>query len=303
MIIRLYILLFSLAMMAVGCKSGKDTTQLEPLKDKSAAFLLRRYDRNKFEYDWVGMKIDVDVKTLGETQGFNATVRMKKDSIISISISPALGIEVFQILISPDSVKYISKIPDNKYYYLGGFETITDVAKVDLDFEMLQDILIGNAIGLEKDDAKFRSSVDDRTYLLTSKYKRKVRRVVGIDDRKLAPDDTIVVNPNDPRYQKTVRKSDEEDLVVSRYWLEPDNFRLVRSIFNDLLNQRTVEITYSDFAQEGEQFYPKTGKLQVTDAGQQQEIEFRVKRLTVGKPYEITFEIPEDFERKLPVKQ
>jgi hypothetical protein len=300
---RLLIAIVLPSIILMSCRSSKDTTQVEPIKDRSASYLLKRYERNEFDFNWIGMKVDVDLKTLGETQGFKATIRMKRDSVIWISITPALGIEMFRVLITADSVKYISKLPDNKYYYVGGFETITDLAKVDLDFEMLQNLLIGNAIGLEKDEGKFRSSVDEQKYLLTSKYKRKVRRVVGIDDRKLSPTDTITVNPNDPKYQRTVRKSDEEDLIVSRYWLEPLHFRLVKSVFNDLIHQRTVEINYSDFKEEGEQNYPTTGVLKVSDNTQQQEIEFRIIRIATDKEYDFPFEIPEDYERKVPVQK
>jgi hypothetical protein len=299
-LIKYYALLILLVLSLPACRSAKNTAEVkEPPKDRSASYLLKRYERNKFEYDWVGMKIDADFITMGESQGFKASIRMKKDSAIWISISPALGIEVFRILITPDSLKYLSKIPDNKFYYIGTSASLSELAKIDLDFDMLQDILIGNAIGLEKDEGKFRTSVDGYNYLLTSKYKRKVRRVVGIDDRKLSPTDTIVVNPNDPRYQRSVRRADEDELIVSRYWLESENFRMVRSVFNDLINQRAIDIAYSDFKLEGEQYYPTRCVMKLAEASKQEELSFKITKLVTDKTYEFPFEIPEDFERKL----
>lgn len=295
----LYISVFFTVVVG-ACRSSKNVEGYqEPLKDRSPGYLLKRYEKNTFQYDWLGMKLDVDVKKLGETQGFKANIRLKKDSVIWMSISPALGIEVVRVIITPDSIKYISKIPDDKYYVEEKFESLLDIAQIDFDFDMLQDILVGNAIGLEKDEGKFRTSVDEFKYLLISKYKRRVRRVVGVDDRKLNPNDTIVVNPNDPRYQRTVRRTDEENLIVSRYWLEPNHFKLVKSIFNDLVHQRTVEITYDDFQEEGEQLYPKKGKVDIKDAGTQQQIEFKVVRVATDKTYDFPFEIPDDFDRKL----
>lgn len=281
-----------------SCRRNKEVVQQEPLKERSAPYLLKRYERNSISYGWVGMKLDVELQTLGESQGFKANIRMKKDSCVWISISPALGIEVFRVLITPDSLKYISKIPDNKYYYSGKFEDINEIAKVGIDFDMLQDLLIGNAIGLEKDEGKFRSNVDGLLYQLTSRYKRKVRRVVGVDDRKLEPNDTIVVNPNDPKYQRSVRRADEDELIVSRYWLDPLTFRLIKSIFNDLINQRTLEINYSDFKTEEETLYPSKCMIDIRNAGQQQRIDFEITRIALNKAYDIPFEIPDDFERK-----
>lgn len=306
MIIRFPHIVFLLIIGALSLSScGKKkeiTATREPVKDRTAGYLLKRYEKNKFQYDWMGMKIDADFVTAGESKGFKANIRMKKDSAIWISISPALGIEVFRVLITQDSVKYISKIPDNKYYYTGGFEAISDLAKIDLDFDMLQDILIGNAIGLEKDEGKFRTTVDNEVYLLTSKYRRKVRRVVGVDDRKLAPNDTIVVNPNDPKYKRTIRRAEEDDLVVSRYWLDPENYRLVRSIFNDLLHQRSVEINYSGFKTVNEQYYPSNCVMKMKAPDAQQELRFEITRIATDKAYDFPFEIPADYERKIPEK-
>lgn len=303
MIVRFFHIILLLIVISVmtSCKRNKGVIETqEPLKERTASYLLRKYERNQFQYDWVGMKLDADFITMDESQGFKANVRMKKDSVIWISISPALGIEVFRVLITQDSVKYISKIPDNKYYYTGGFESISELARIDLDFDMLQDILIGNAIGLEKDEGKFRSSIDNYLYLLTSKYRRKVRRVVGVDDRKLSSNDTIIVNPNDPKYQRTLRRSEDENLIVSRYWLDPETFRMVRSVFNDLINQRAVDINYADFKLEGEQYYPSSCVMKMKDATQQQELNFKITRIATEKTYDFPFEIPEDFERKNP---
>jgi hypothetical protein len=297
------IILVVVLMLAASCKKTQPmAVTREPLRERGAGFLLKRYERNEFNFDWLGMKIDAEFLRLGETQGFKANVRMKKDSIIWISISPALGIEVFRVRITPDSLQYVSKIPDNKYYYSGPYEALNDIVHTDLDFEMLQEIFVGNAIGLEKDEGKFRTEVDDDKYLLISKYKRRVRRVVGMDDRKLDPNDTIVVNPNDRRYQRAVRKK-EDDLIVSRYWLESDNFRLVRSIFDDLLRQRTVKIEYSEFNTNGQeesmQVYPSKCKLNIRDAQGETLVEYKITKLVLNKPYETALDIPEDFERRL----
>jgi hypothetical protein len=283
----------------MACGSKKSTTvNKEPVKERTAGYLLRHYERNKFDYEWIGMKVDADFKTMGETQGFKATIRMQKDSAIWISITPLLGIEMIRLLITPDSLKYLSKIPDNRYYYTGDFSVINNLVGVELDFEMLQDLLIGNALALDKDEGRFRSEVNDNKHLLISRYKRKVRRVVGVDDRKLE-DDTLVVNPNDPRYQRTIKHVGEDDnLIVSRYWLDPDNYRLVQSNFFDLIKQRTMEIYYSDFKLDGEQSYPAKCLLKAKSPQGSRELSFEITKLSSGKAYDLPFEIPEDYLRK-----
>jgi hypothetical protein len=281
-----------------ACRKPKEVVRETPVKNRTAGYLLKRYAENKYDFDWLGMKVDASFGVEDNSDNFKATIRMRKDSAIWVSIVPALGIEMIRVMITPDSLKYLSKIPENKFYYTGGFDEIGRLIGIDFDFEMLQDLMVGNAIGLEKDEQRFRSEIDDNDYLLISKYRRKVRRVVGVDDRKLEGD-TILVNPDDPRFRRTAKRTDEEDgLIISRYWLEPSGFRLVKSVFNDLLRQRTMEISYDDFQSDGEQYYPAKCRLLMSSTQVRQEMRYEITKLSSGKPYEFPFEIPEDYVRR-----
>ena len=281
-----------------ACRKPKEVVRETPVKNRTAGYLLKRYSENKYAFDWLGMKVDASFGTEDNSDNFKATIRMRKDSAIWVSIVPALGIEMIRVMITPDSLKYLSKIPENKFYYTGGFDEIGRLIGIDFDFEMLQDLLVGNAIGLEKDEQRFRSEIDDNDYLLISKYRRKVRRVVGVDDRKLEGD-TILVNPDDPRFRRTAKRTDEEDgLIISRYWLEPAGFRLVKSVFNDLLRQRTMEISYEDFQPDGEQYYPAKCRLLMSSTQVRQEMRYEITKLSSGKPYEFPFDVPDDYVRR-----
>ena len=281
-----------------ACRKPKEVVRETPVKNRTAGYLLKRYAENKYDFDWLGMKVDASFGVEDNSDNFKATIRMRKDSAIWVSIVPALGIEMIRVMITPDSLKYLSKIPENKFYYTGRFDEIGRLIGIDFDFEMLQDLLVGNAIGLEKDEQRFRSEIDDNDYLLISKYRRKVRRVVGVDDRKLEGD-TILVNPDDPRFRRTAKRTDDEDgLIISRYWLEPAGFRLVKSVFNDLLRQRTMEISYEDFQPDGEQYYPAKCRLLMSSTQVRQEMRYEITKLSSGKPYEFPFEIPEDYVRR-----
>jgi hypothetical protein len=292
------LLIATLTLVLSACKSSERVAKERAVKNRTAGFVLKRYNESRFDYDWLGMKVDAEFGTVEESSGFKATIRMRKDSLIWVSITPALGIEMIRVMITPDSLKYLSKIPDNKFFYLGTFEDVNKLVGTSFDFEMLQQLLVGNAIGLEKDEKRFRSEVDGDDYLLISKYRRKVRRVVGVDDRKLESD-TILVNPDDSRYQRTMRKNeDSEDLIVSRYWFEAAQFRLIKSVFNDLLRQRTLEVSYSDFQVDGEQFYPAKCRLTISSPMVKQVLNYEITKLSSGKSYEFPFDIPDDYVRR-----
>jgi hypothetical protein len=159
--------LFVVAMVVMSaCRKPKEMVREKPVKNRTAGYLLKRYAENKYDFDWLGMKVDASFGTEENSDNFKATIRMRKDSVIWVSIVPALGIEMIRVMITPDSLKYLSKIPENKFYYTGGFEDIGKLIGIEFDFEMLQDLLVGNAIGLEKDEQRFRSEIEGDDYLL-----------------------------------------------------------------------------------------------------------------------------------------
>jgi hypothetical protein len=95
-----------------------------------------------------------------------------------------------------------------------------------------------------------------------------------------------------------VKKSDAEDLIVSRYWFEAENFRLIKSVFNDLLRQRTLEVSYSGFQTNEQQFYPSKCRLTIASPRGRQTLNYEITKLSSGKAYDFPFEIPDDYARR-----
>src|SRR5580692_5716545 len=85
----------------------------------------------------------------GKGYELKAFIRMKKDSMIWISVNvvAVVNIEVFRMLITPDSVKILDK--QKKVARLRSVSYLQDEAHLPLDFKTLQDLLIGNPIFLD----------------------------------------------------------------------------------------------------------------------------------------------------------
>ncbi|MFM7730608.1 MAG: DUF4292 domain-containing protein [Flavobacteriales bacterium] len=264
------------------------------IRHRSARFLLDQYGANKFDFDWLGMKLSATYTEPESELNFNATIRMRKDSVIWVSVTPMLGIEVIRMMLTPDSLFFLSKAPGNEFIYRGPFSELCNLTQTQIEFDMLQDLFIGNALALETDERRFRSEEDGGQHLLISKYRRKVRRMVGVDDSDLI-NDTLYVDPNDPRYLKAIRKVDEDGLIISRYWLDPVHYRLEKSIFNDLLRSRTMEIEYTNFQFDGEQVYPTVGVLMLDNFITQRKMQYEITRLSSGKPYDFPFEVSSNY--------
>ncbi len=76
-------------------------------------------------------------------------IRMKYDSIIWVSVVPALGIEVARVRITRDSVLLVNKL--QKTYFRGDFPSLQAKYQVPIDFKMLQDALVANYVPLPED--------------------------------------------------------------------------------------------------------------------------------------------------------
>ncbi len=129
----------------------KDTTAAIVTKDGKAdtALFIRstseKLFRNHINYETFSAKINVDYQgSDGKKYDVNAFVRMKKDSVIWVSVNAVLGIEAMRILIKKDSVWLLNKL--DKEYTVRSLEVLQEVAALPLDLHSMQELIIGNPV-------------------------------------------------------------------------------------------------------------------------------------------------------------
>ncbi|MBA3705015.1 MAG: DUF4292 domain-containing protein, partial [Bacteroidetes bacterium] len=110
---------------------------------KNARTLTTNLKTNEFRFERLNAKLSVEALIDSSSNSFTVTLRMKKDSIIWMSISK-LGIEGARVLITKDSVRFINRV-ENKYFK-GDFTYVSKLLNTELDYEMLQSLLIGNSV-------------------------------------------------------------------------------------------------------------------------------------------------------------
>ena len=84
----------------------------------------------------------IQLEDEGDKISSGITVRMRKDSIIWISVVPALGIEAARVVITKDSVQMLNRL--KREYFSGDYSVIKNKYKVDLNYNLLQNIILGN---------------------------------------------------------------------------------------------------------------------------------------------------------------
>ena len=104
-------------------------------------------ERNKLEvqevnYEYLSIKTKINYTDNDTKINANAVLRIKKDSIIWFSITPALGIEAARGVITRDSLIVIDRL--NKTYYLANYKSLSERYNFDINYELLQAIILGN---------------------------------------------------------------------------------------------------------------------------------------------------------------
>ena len=214
-----------LCLMIFSCRSAKkiqtaiskkDTSQVVMVSDSkfdSAGFIrnvIPKIDANHIDFNTFSAKVKVDYRGGdGKSYDFNAFLRMRKDSIIWVSINAALGIEAFRILITPDSVKVLNKL--DKVVQFRSLNYLQEVTKLPIDFHTLQDIIIGNPVYFDRNNI-ISVKMDENAISLTSignLFKHFITisntdYVVlnsKLDDREIGRSRTAVLEYDDYSYQ------------------------------------------------------------------------------------------------------
>jgi len=117
------------------------------MKKRSTTYLEKKIEENQFNPEWFSTKLRAKYKAEDKNiPAINLDVRIKKDSAIWISASPAIGfkLEVARILITPNRVQALDKF--NKKYYDEDFSFIRQYIDYPFDFNTLQSLLFGYLI-------------------------------------------------------------------------------------------------------------------------------------------------------------
>lgn len=295
------VVLLTAGLVLSGCSNERRLAKGKPLRNLPPNAILETADAAALQWDWISMKVDAEVSGPERKDSFKATVRMAKDSVIWMSLTPALGVEVVRVMLTQDSVYMFSKIPGNKFAFTGSYESISEWVGTPMSFGNVQDLLTGRPMGLNPEEDKFLSRVDEQQYALIGKYKRPVRRLVGADDRDLAPDDSLAMEASERRHERMRNRKEEEELLVKRHWFDGLTFDPVRDVFDDLYYLRTVTIEREDFVLEEHAEmpvgrWPQHIMLTLQAPEGNAEIDLEITRSKLNKPTDFPFEVPANLE-------
>jgi hypothetical protein len=275
MSIRVFIVngfLISLLVLASSCRAKK-TIKKDPVNAStnivetgisSPDSLSRAMQIADAPIQWFGAKVSVNSDINNQTNSFSANLRIKKDSAIWISISPALGIEVARALITPDSLKFINRI--NGTYFKGDYKYLNELLQIEVNFKMIQAILIGNAY-LHYSIEQYISDRESTELVLSTIKKRRIRREVDLEIPQI---------------------------LTQEIWFSSVHNKIARMEMQDYRPVRKFTVNYLQFEKVDDLSMPN--KLLITaQADKQVKIDLEYSRMTINKELNLPFNIPENY--------
>ena len=269
------IAIFILAVIFSSCRTRKATTpivsgnEIKPMKERSIDELMDRLDSSSFQAEWMNAKASVTTIENGNETSFTIHLRSKRDSVIWISVTPLLGIEVARVIITEDSIKVLDRVHGR--YQSSTFEYINKLLLMKVNFEIVQALLKGNFFAYKKNENKFNSVyLEDKYYILSSLNKHKLKR--SLEEKDL----------NKP--------------VIQDCYIDNGSYRITRMMVEDQKISKTLETNYGDFRPTEGGMFPFHSQTKIT-AEKTFEITIDYAKVETGNPQEFPFNIPNNYER------
>ncbi len=260
-------LLFILILAGLQSCKTKRAIIKKPLKEQGETFLLEKMAASELDFESFSARCAVTVITDKKSKtDFRGQLRIQKDSIIWMSLSPALGIEVARLMITQDSIWFINRI--DKTYFRGDYDFINSFFQTTVDFDILQALLLGNDM-VDYEDENFRASIDAMDYRLSANRRAQKK--------------------------KLLRDEESPNILVQNIWLNPDHFKIVKVNLKEFGEEnKQLEVRYSRFGAVHDQLM--AGMLEMLlQAEKKLQITMQYNGIAIDESLKFPFNIPSKY--------
>ena len=250
------------ALIFSGCRSSKGVGGEDSKQFKEQKEILAAVQEQSVDFRTMSARLRADVIMPDKEVSSRVDLKMIKDSLIQLSVQPFLGIEVFRLELTTDSIRLIDRM--GKRYLAENYSAMKKQWTVDFDFYNLQALFI-NSIFVPGE-----KTFDPKQYnrFLMKKNTQTVEFVA--EDRA------------DIRYCFNVDK--ENKLLSSRISDASDKFVLTWD--------------YSDFQVQGNKLFPMNGNVGVVVDGRNVGgLSLSYSRIQIDKDLKINTSVPSKYER------
>ncbi|MEK6152792.1 DUF4292 domain-containing protein [Flavobacteriaceae bacterium 3-367] len=234
-----------------SCKATKILTDGEINENLSAKNIIKGHYNNQLNFNTLRGRLKIDYSDGTSSQGFNVSLRIEKDK--AIWISATLGI--VKAYITPERVTFYNKLENE--YFDGDFTYLSNLLGTELDFEKIQNLLLGEAL-LDLREKKYEASVYGNTYEL---------------------------KPRKPM-----------ELFKTLFLLEPKNFKMAAQQLSQPGKKRVLEIRYKSYQEIDRRVLPNEIAITAVDDTHKNLIDLTFKNIELNRPLNFPYKIPKGFK-------
>ncbi len=263
----LFLFLTVLALPSCTVRKKLTATRSSHITKHSARETEALLKKNELQFTWISARFSADAALDSSQVSFNVSLRGRRDSVLWFSMT-VIGVEAARAIITKDSVKFMDEI--HGQYFAGDFNYINKLLNADLDFDMLQSMLIGNSTDFYEEEEKLHAAVDDGRYLLSTIRKRKLKKVITRNKELKDPAQSI--------------------------WLDPQTFKIVRLLFNDFNQNRTFEASFDKFDKIDSMLFPYQIHYSIK-AEKNVDVKIDYSKVNINSVQSFPFKVPSRYER------
>lgn len=245
---------FMVVILMMSCKSKAVLAESIATNIIASEKVIENHYNNKFDFSTLYIKAGVKYEDEKNAQNVTAEIKIKKDEKILVSIR-FIGITMAKALITPTSVSYYEK--PNGTYFEGDYSSLSQFLGTDLDFNKVQNLLIGQALD-DLNKSKYTSTIIDKLYKLE--------------------------DVNNTETKKT-------------YFFESENFLLKKQEINQPLKDRMLQIIYPEYQKISNKIVPLNFKIEAIQRKGKSNINIDYKTITFNEEFTFPYSVPEGSER------
>lgn len=262
----LYFLMIIVAF--TSCKSYKSFISTDIKKIEKDQLIDNVIKSNESEY--YSIKYSAKYNDGKKKQNINGLLRIKTDSIIWLSLGPSIGVELFRVIITNDSLKFINKT--NNTYYTGSVDYLSKLIKVDVNYNMLESVLLAKLFAYNSNDDLNdyykSSSIDSNYYVLSNTIKGLMSY---FSSREINNTQMVFVHPID--------------------------FTIYKGVIQDKELKRDLKILYSEYQNINSKLYPYKIQFDYEDLNTNVSLNIKYQKFTVRETLKFPFRISKKYIR------
>ncbi|MEH6703154.1 MAG: DUF4292 domain-containing protein [Galbibacter orientalis] len=218
----------------------------------SAKNIIGNHYKNELDFETLTGRIKIDYSDGENSQGTTVSIRMKKDEAIWMSAT----LSVVKVLITPTRVSFYNKL-DNTYFD-GDFSYLNKLLGTELNFEMVQNLLLGQAVFDLNKEPYYASSV-------ANKYQLKPEK--------------------------------QSELFKTLFLLEPTYFKMSLQQISQPSKNRLLSIDYKNYQTVDGKILPNEIEINAVDKEHKNRIEIEYNSVEFNRDVSFPYSIPSGFKQ------